>query len=113
METKKKFKQRMIGQREDNMVSMIYHFRDRMQKIQKVINDDLLIMTGKYPVFVSCAAEELEKLVRLQREIQVALSVHEAQEPGYTKRVLQRVMRWEDLLESEKKPIDRDVQKHI
>jgi hypothetical protein len=113
METKKKFKQRMIGQREDNMVSMIYHFRDRMQKIQKVINHDLLIMTGKYPVFVSCAAEGLEKLVRLQREIQVALSVHEAQEPGYTKRVLQRVMRWEDLLESEKKPIDRDVQKHI
>ena len=45
-------------------------------------------------VFVSSAAEELEKLVRLQREIQVALSVHEAQEPGYTKRVLQRVMRW-------------------
>lgn len=81
---------------------MIYHFRDKMRKIQDVINRDLVKMTGEFPIFVSHAADELEKLARQQRELELALSVHELREFGYTKRVLERVVQWEKHSDSEK-----------
>lgn len=96
----------MIKQHEDDVVSVIYNFRDRMRKVQNVISNDLVKMTGEYPVFVSFAADELASLARLQRETEVVLSVLEVREPGYTKRVLERVGRWEALSDSEKNRIN-------
>ena len=83
------------------MVSAIYHFRDKMRNVQCVINRDLVKMTGEYACFVPHAADELERLVRQQRELDLILSIHELREPGYTKRVLQRVIQREALTERE------------
>jgi hypothetical protein len=102
METKKQYRQRLLKQHENDLVFMIYHFRDKMRKIQDVINRDLVKMTGEFPIFVSHAADELEKLARQQRELELALSVHELREFGYTKRVLERVVQWEKHSDSEK-----------
>lgn len=96
-----KWVKKNLERHETDMVSMVFHLRDRMRELQKVVNNDLRKMTGDYAVFVTWAAEEMTAVASQQRMVAAMFAAHSQHDSGFEKRVLKRVARWEALVAKE------------
>lgn len=90
-----------LERHETDMVSMVFHLRERLRKLQDVVNTDLRKMTGDHAVFVLWSAEEMTAIASQQRMVGAMFAAHYQHDPGFEKRVLKRVATWEKLAAQE------------
>lgn len=86
---------------ETDMVSLVFHLREQMRKLQDVVNTDLRKMTGNNAVFVSWSADEMTAIASKQRMVGAMLAAHCQHDLSFEKRVLKRVAAWEELAAKE------------
>ena len=99
--TRKALQKVRLGTHETDIVSIIFHLRQKMRKLSNSVNNDLRKMEGEHAVFVRFSGEEMQAIVEAQNAVRVALTTANTFDPEFETRVLQRVVKWETMEKKE------------
>lgn len=93
---------RKLATHEQDIVMAVFYLRQRVQKLSKVMERDLHLMTGHNAVFVMHSAEEMAGILATKKMIDAMIIANEARSAGFERMVLKRVEHLEAVVAAEK-----------